>query len=361
MLPNIKNRIYSTDEFRMYAFKVKPCSRAYSHDWTECPFVHPSENAWCRDPRKFLYSCVPCPEFRKGSCRHGDACEYAHGVFESWLHPAQYRTRLCKDETGCARRVCFFAHKPDELRAVNPSHASVSAGLALPSPRSSNDAAAAAALILFQQQQQTLPPPSSGRGWHAPADLELGRPRPPPRLRSTSTPVGHRVHRPVRAAAPPELRGRAQLGGTVAAAELRRRPRRRRLIEGGAALGLGVGGVGGLGVREAMMMMMMERRRRILGLLRPVGRLLLLLLALWQLGKRRGRWLLRLGLGLGLGKLAAALVGLGRVRGGEGEERRRRRRRRSEGVGGGEGAEAVLEDGREGGVAGVDDLAGVVD
>ncbi|KAL0316829.1 UNVERIFIED_CONTAM: Zinc finger CCCH domain-containing protein 30 [Sesamum radiatum] len=39
-LPDIKNSIYSTDEFRMFSFKVRPCSRAYSHDWTECPFVH---------------------------------------------------------------------------------------------------------------------------------------------------------------------------------------------------------------------------------------------------------------------------------------------------------------------------------
>ncbi|KAJ6315630.1 hypothetical protein OIU78_018990 [Salix suchowensis] len=112
-------------------FKVKPCSRAYSHDWTECPFVHPGENARRRDPRKYHYSCVPCPEFRKGSCRQGDACEYAHGIFECWLHPAQYRTRLCKDETGCTRRVCFFAHKPEELR---PLYAST--GSAVPSPRS---------------------------------------------------------------------------------------------------------------------------------------------------------------------------------------------------------------------------------
>nr|CAD1818638.1 unnamed protein product [Ananas comosus var. bracteatus] len=184
MLPNIKNRIYSTDEFRMYAFKVKPCSRAYSHDWTECPFVHPSENAWCRDPRKFLYSCVPCPEFRKGSCRHGDACE---------TRPAGTASARARPPGRCA-----------------------------PPPR--------------RRRRR-------GRGWHAPADLELGRPRPPPRLRSTSTPVGHRVHRPRACRGPPELRGRAQLGGTVAAAELRRRPRRRRLIEGGAALGLGVGGV----------------------------------------------------------------------------------------------------------------------
>ncbi|KAF5750204.1 hypothetical protein HS088_TW03G00537 [Tripterygium wilfordii] len=137
-LPDIKNSIYSTDEFRMYSFKVRPCSRAYSHDWTECPFVHPGENARRRDPRKFHYSCVPCPDFRKGACRRGDMCEYAHGVFECWLHPAQYRTRLCKDGTNCARRVCFFAHTAEELRPLY-----VSTGSAVPSPRSSNSGATA--------------------------------------------------------------------------------------------------------------------------------------------------------------------------------------------------------------------------
>lgn len=130
-LPDIKDGVYGTDEFRMYTFKIKPCSRAYSHDWTECPFVHPGENARRRDPQKYYYSCVPCPEFRQGTCRQGDACEYAHGIFECWLHPAQYRTRLCKDETGCNRKVCFFAHKPEELR---PLYAST--GSAVPSPRS---------------------------------------------------------------------------------------------------------------------------------------------------------------------------------------------------------------------------------
>ncbi|GMH15405.1 hypothetical protein Nepgr_017246 [Nepenthes gracilis] len=117
-LPDINNGVYSTDEFRMYSFKIKPCCRAYTHDWTECPFAHPGENARRRDPRKFQYSCVPCPDFKKGCCKNGDDCEYAHGVFESWLHPAQYRTRLCKDETGCGRKVCFFAHKKEELRPV---------------------------------------------------------------------------------------------------------------------------------------------------------------------------------------------------------------------------------------------------
>jgi hypothetical protein len=130
-LPDINTGVYGSDEFRMYSFKVKPCSRAYSHDWTECPFVHPGENARRRDPRKYNYTCVPCPEFRKGTCVKADACEYAHGVFESWLHPAQYRTRLCKDEIGCARKVCFFAHKVEELR---PLYAST--GSAVPSPKS---------------------------------------------------------------------------------------------------------------------------------------------------------------------------------------------------------------------------------
>ncbi|CAK8566474.1 unnamed protein product [Lathyrus sativus] len=130
-LPDINDGVFGTDEFRMYSFKVKTCSRGYSHDWTECPFVHPGENARRRDPKKYLYSCVPCPDFRKGACHNKDACEYSHGVFESLLHPLQYRTRLCKDEIGCSRKVCFFAHKHEELR---PLYAST--GSAMPSQES---------------------------------------------------------------------------------------------------------------------------------------------------------------------------------------------------------------------------------
>ncbi|CAL0317629.1 unnamed protein product [Lupinus luteus] len=151
-LPDINSCVYGTDEFRMYSFKVKPCSRAYSHDWTECPFVHPGENARRRDPQKYPYSCVPCPEFRKGACHKGDSCEYAHGVFESWLHPAQYRTRLCKDETGCNRKVCFFAHKPEELRPVYAS-----TGSAMPSPKSYSASAPDMTLMSPSSLSSSLP------------------------------------------------------------------------------------------------------------------------------------------------------------------------------------------------------------
>ncbi|KNA18312.1 hypothetical protein SOVF_072110 [Spinacia oleracea] len=114
------------DDFFMYDFKIRKCTRARAHDWTECPFAHPGEKARRRDPRKYSYSGTACSEFRKGGCKKGDCCEFAHGVFECWLHPNRFRTQACKDGPGCKRRVCFFAHTPDQLRA----------GSGLSSPRS---------------------------------------------------------------------------------------------------------------------------------------------------------------------------------------------------------------------------------
>ncbi|KAK9152829.1 hypothetical protein Sjap_000309 [Stephania japonica] len=113
---------FSSDEFRMYEFKVRRCMRSRSHDWTDCPFAHPGEKARRRDPRKFHYSGNACADFRRtGSCPRGEGCEFAHGVFECWLHPARYRTHACKDGKGCKRKVCFFAHSPRELRVLAPN------------------------------------------------------------------------------------------------------------------------------------------------------------------------------------------------------------------------------------------------
>lgn len=109
---------FCCDNFRMYEFKVRRCARGKSHDWTECPYAHPGEKARRRDPRKYGYSGTACPEFRKGACKKGDLCEFAHGVFECWLHPDRYRTQACKDGTNCRRRVCFFAHSPEQLRVL---------------------------------------------------------------------------------------------------------------------------------------------------------------------------------------------------------------------------------------------------
>ncbi|XP_072956577.1 zinc finger CCCH domain-containing protein 23-like [Typha angustifolia] len=109
----------SSDEFRMYEFKVRRCPRGRPHDWTACAYAHPGEKAARRDPRRIRYAGTPCADFRRrGACGRGDACELAHGVFESWLHPDRYRTQPCKDGVACRRRVCFFAHTCGELRAA---------------------------------------------------------------------------------------------------------------------------------------------------------------------------------------------------------------------------------------------------
>ncbi|KAL2523434.1 CCCH-type Zn-finger protein [Forsythia ovata] len=79
-----------------------------------------AEKARRRDPRKYHYSSTACPDFKKGVCRKGDACEYGHAVFEYWLHPTRYRTQSCKDGTHCHRRVCFFAHTSEQLRVLTP-------------------------------------------------------------------------------------------------------------------------------------------------------------------------------------------------------------------------------------------------
>ncbi|KAA8524339.1 hypothetical protein F0562_010762 [Nyssa sinensis] len=111
---------YSSDHFRMFEFKVRRCTRSRSHDWTDCPFAHPGEKARRRDPKRYHYSGTVCSEFRRGSCSLGDNCEFAHGVFECWLHPARYRTEVCKDGKNCKRKVCFFAHSSRQLRVLPP-------------------------------------------------------------------------------------------------------------------------------------------------------------------------------------------------------------------------------------------------
>lgn len=82
---------YASEHFRMYEFKIRKCTRSRSHDWTDCPFAHPSEKARRRCPRRFNYSGTICVDFRRGSCVKGDTCEFAHGVFECWLHPSRYK------------------------------------------------------------------------------------------------------------------------------------------------------------------------------------------------------------------------------------------------------------------------------
>lgn len=101
----------------MYFYKVQLCTKSAVHDWTSCPFAHIGETALRRDPRAVGYSCQMCPEIQNGdTCPRGEKCPFSHSVFESWLHPQRYKTKLCRQGDQCARSVCFFAHSLEDLR-----------------------------------------------------------------------------------------------------------------------------------------------------------------------------------------------------------------------------------------------------
>lgn len=118
-----------SEEFWVYVYKVQRCPQPCSHDWTSCPYAHKGERARRRDPRRFSYVAVSCPDYRAPQlgaapcCDRGLRCRYAHGVFELWLHPSRFRTRMCEAGPRCPRRICFFAHFAAELRAEDAAAA----------------------------------------------------------------------------------------------------------------------------------------------------------------------------------------------------------------------------------------------
>ncbi|KAK9144613.1 hypothetical protein Sjap_004516 [Stephania japonica] len=59
----------SENDFYMYIFKVKRCTKTKSHDWTSCPFLHKGEKARRRDPQKYHYSAEMCPGHRAKGVR----------------------------------------------------------------------------------------------------------------------------------------------------------------------------------------------------------------------------------------------------------------------------------------------------
>ncbi|XP_062189939.1 zinc finger CCCH domain-containing protein 10-like [Phragmites australis] len=135
-----------SEAFWVYVYKVQRCPQPSRHDWTSCPYAHKGERARRRDPRRFSYLAVACPDYRASqqqqllggtgaapTCVRGLRCRYAHGVFELWLHPGRFRTRMCEDGTRCPRRICFFAHCPAEVRSEDDVVPPV--GLPPPPPR----------------------------------------------------------------------------------------------------------------------------------------------------------------------------------------------------------------------------------
>eukprot|EP00798_Chlamydomonas_sp_ICE-L_P030224 gene30224-35213_t len=118
MLRNLRSMNLG-DDFWIYGFKVTPCTKSYSHKWSFCPCGHEGETGRRRDPRTVPYKPDLCPLAKaKKNCPLGEHCLLAHNVFEHWLHPARYKTRLCTFGPKCNRPICFFAHNAEEMRVA---------------------------------------------------------------------------------------------------------------------------------------------------------------------------------------------------------------------------------------------------
>lgn len=105
---------------------------------------------------------------KEGTCAFGDHCPYAHNVFEYWLHPTRYRSQLCNDTDHCQRKICFFAHAPEELRVpeckpfVSPEVLAAAAAAAANDPELQQQQKAPAAPSTPQQKQHQQPQNDDG-------------------------------------------------------------------------------------------------------------------------------------------------------------------------------------------------------
>nr|XP_043633589.1 zinc finger CCCH domain-containing protein 30-like [Erigeron canadensis] len=129
---DLNSDICSSDDFRMFSYKIYPCARAgISHDRTQCPFYHSAGYERRRDPHEFRYRSDLCFSFlKRRQCCSGDNCMFSHGYYERGLHPELYRTKFCRNTESCKRKVCFYAHTQQELRSRYAAAMS-----AIPSPR----------------------------------------------------------------------------------------------------------------------------------------------------------------------------------------------------------------------------------
>uniref|UniRef100_A0A383VUY1 C3H1-type domain-containing protein n=1 Tax=Tetradesmus obliquus TaxID=3088 RepID=A0A383VUY1_TETOB len=114
---NEANGLYDVDSYRMCLFKVLPCPRSGQHDWSCCPYAHHGERARRRCLLLSNYATKVCPDMMKGGeCPRGEACTMTHSMFEYWMHPLRYKTKMCCKGASCLKRFCFFAHTPEEVR-----------------------------------------------------------------------------------------------------------------------------------------------------------------------------------------------------------------------------------------------------
>lgn len=106
--------------------RVRACTRASNAGWLACSrgvrqhclLLQPPPGACWHKP-------LPCFRLQAGACHRGDACPFAHGIFEWWLHPTRYRTQVgVRGALVHGWRPCLPAVNalacPASLRAIKP-------------------------------------------------------------------------------------------------------------------------------------------------------------------------------------------------------------------------------------------------
>jgi len=112
----------------VFEYKVNKCPRGNKcRDRILCGGYH-REKERRRDPRKFKYDTMPCPEVKPGAhhhwmlphyCSNGDACNHTHTLLETMHHPLLYKSTLCvnyMENKQCDwGPYCSHAHGPEDL------------------------------------------------------------------------------------------------------------------------------------------------------------------------------------------------------------------------------------------------------
>ncbi|KAM1625238.1 hypothetical protein ACFXTN_012388 [Malus domestica] len=116
--PDMPMNPISCDQFRMFEFKVRRCAHGRSYDWTDCPYA-----TRARRPGVATRESTTTPALHALTSARATARRVTRAssltVFSSAgsTRPGT-GTQPCKDGLHCNRRVCFFAHTPEQLRVL---------------------------------------------------------------------------------------------------------------------------------------------------------------------------------------------------------------------------------------------------
>jgi hypothetical protein len=106
----------------MTLHKTKECRNDKKHDVGNCPYWHNDSDRRRNPYGTIRYTHLICEDKSKGGkggCREGDACLFAHNLFEQMFHPLKFKTIPCnRANKGCHHAICGYYHTKEEQRRL---------------------------------------------------------------------------------------------------------------------------------------------------------------------------------------------------------------------------------------------------